>query len=352
VDWGAELFILNSNITSAQTWYTFEANGNLTIENSLLSRIDGGIRLNLGNYTVANSTFFNNPQYAIICFGGVALYNNSNLSNIVLINNTLHSNYCGLLVSFFEEPLLYNNTFTDNEWGIICQVFGSPYLYSNTISHNLYGGIKGELGYIALYNNTISSNGGYGVKGDHTVIYAYNNSIYDNELWGIYGFNAPIFHDNNTYLKDGLSESQGGLVQEWELLVNVKDADNNTLGNVNITIRDRLGNLVWTGVTIGSVRTPELREYEILNNGTEILREPFTIHATKGEYYCNITYEIEPYEEIIIILEYEEEKEPEEPIKKREIPAWIIAMVAVIWLLAIIFVILGFLLNYLSSRKP
>lgn len=351
VDWGAELFILNSNITSSQTVYSFESNGNLTIKNSFLSRMDGGMRFNLGNYTIANSTLFNNPQYAIICFGDVALYNNSSLSNVVLVNNTFHSNYCGLLVSFFEEPLLFNNTFIDNEWGIISQVFGSPYMYGNTISHNLYGGIVGELGYIALYNNTISSNGGYGVKGDHTTIYAYNNTIFDNELWGIYAFNAPTLHDNNTFSKDGSSESQGGMLQEWEILVNVKDADNNTLSDVNITVYDSLGNLIWTGKTIGSVRTIVLREYEILNDGTEIIHTPFAINTTKGGFYSNSTQDIIPFEEFVIILEYEEEQEPKHPRTKREIPSWINVMASIIWLLALLFVILGALLNYFRNRK-
>lgn len=351
VEWGAELFIINSNITSTRTLYTFEANGNLVIEGSSLSHIDGGIRLNMGNYTISNSTLFNNPQYAVLCFGGEGLYYNSSLSKVVLINNTFHSNYCGLLVSFFENPYLLNNTFINNEWGIISQVFGSPYMVSNNISGNSKGGIVGELGYIALYNNTISSNGGYGVRGDHTTIFAYNNSIYGNELWGIYAFNAPIFHDNNTFSGEGYSESRGGALQEWEILVNVKDTENNTLRNVNLTVYDRLGTRVWTGETIGSVRTIVLREYEISSHGTEIIHTPFSINATKGGFYSNNTYEIDEYGETLIILDYEEEPGPGRARPRRGIPSWVAVMVSIIWLLAFIFIIIGMAINSFRNKN-
>ncbi|UCE74717.1 MAG: hypothetical protein JSV56_03180 [Methanomassiliicoccales archaeon] len=352
VDWGAELLVLNSNITSTQTLYSFEANGNLTIDNSILSRIDNGIRLNLGNYTISNSTLFNNPQYAVMCMGDIALYYNESLAKVVLYNNTIHSNYCALAVSYFHEPYLCNNNIFNNDWGIICQVYGSLVMYGNHISHNTMGGIKGELGYFWLENNTIASNGGYGVKGDHTTIYANNNTIFDNELWGIYAFNAPIIHDNNTFSMDGSSESQGGLLQEWEVLVNVKNVANKTLRGVNLTLYDSLGNMIWTAETIGSVRRVVLKEYEILNEGTEINHMPFAINATKGDYFYNNTYEVDPYEEIIIILEYEEEQEPEENPAKRVVPSWIIAMLSIIWLLAFIFVILGASVNYFRNRKP
>jgi len=352
VHWGAELNIHNSNITSNQTLYSFEANGNLTIENSMLSRIDSGIRLNLGNYTISNSTLFNNPGYAVMCMGDIALYYNESLANVVLYNNTIHSNYCALAVSYFHAPYLSNNTIYNNEWGIICQVYGSLLMSGNNISNNKMGGIKGELGYFWLDNNTISSNGGYGVRSDHTTIIAFNNTIFDNELWGIYAYNAPIIHDNNTYSQHGSSESLGGMLQEWEILVNVKNAANKTLGGVNLTVYDGLGNMIWTAVTIGGVRRIVLKEFEISNDGTEINHMPFAINATKGEYYNNNTYDLNPYEEIVIVLEYEEEQEPLKSQTKQDIPTWIILMVSIIWLLVVISIILGASLNYLRNRKP
>jgi hypothetical protein len=334
VDWGATLNIYDSNVTS-QSWpFTFQVAGNMTIEGCTISRVWGGIWIQYGDVLIANSTIFNNPEYGVICLGEVTIE-----------NCELYSNYCGVLASFFGEVTLTNTTIEFNDFGVICNVGGSALMSGNTISNNSEGGILSELGVLEIHENTIASNGGYGIMGDHAPINATGNLIYDNERWGIYSFGMQISLQDNLFNMDGIGNGEGGLVLEWEVLVEVFDHNNDTLKDVNITIFDKQFNKVWTGETIGSVRMVVLREFEIDNNGTVISHTPFKFKARKDGAINSTFAEVTGNTNVRI------EVNTEKPVIDNDTPFWIVAFASIFWLVALIILILGLIVTAMKNRK-
>lgn len=320
VDWGATLNIYDSNITALNGLFTFYVDGNMSIDRSRISRITGGIYINFGDVLITNSTIFNNLDYAIVCLG-----------EPTIANNSIHSNYGGILTGLKSAPLILNNSITSNEWGIICNSVSYATLFGNNISSNTLGGIKVELGYFELHNNTIASNGGFGIQSDHASIIATNNTIYDNQRWGIYSYGAPIFHENNNFEKDGKFNKEGDVLQEWEVLILLFDTNNETLEDVHLTIYDNLGNIVCSNNTIGNFRTDVLWEYELKNNGSEIVHTPYKIIAFKGSFSTKTIVDINDNMLITIILDQESD----------EGPSWVAPVMGGTWMITLVFVIVG-----------
>jgi parallel beta-helix repeat protein len=331
-----ELKIFNSNITALRGAYIFQVDGNMTIKNSEISRVTGGISIDYGEVLIANSTIFNNLEYAMVCLG-----------NPILDNNTIYSNYGGILTGFGAAPIICNNTITSNEWGIICNSMGFARIRGNYIFNNSLGGIIVELGQFEIHSNIIASNGGFGVRSDHATINANNNIIYDNERWGIFSLGTPITQENNSFEKDGRYNGEGDVLQEWEVEIKIFDAKNKTLNLVNLTIHDRLDNLIWTGDTIGNVRTVILREYELFNNGSELVHTPFTIKAKKGTSSNSTNVVVNDNINILIVLDYKADSER----KEYEFPFWGLAVVAGIWLFVFIMVIAGIAVTIRNKKR-
>lgn len=320
VDSGATLNIYDSDVTAPNGLFTFYVHGNMSIDRSRISRMIGPIYITFGDVLIANSTIFNNLEYAIECVG-----------EPIIANNSIHSNHGGILTGLGSAPFILNNSITSNEWGIICNSVSYATLFGNNISSNTLGGIKVELGYFELHNNTIASNGGFGIQSDHASIIATNNTIYDNQRWGIYSFGAPIFHENNNFEKDGKYNKEGDVLQEWEVLIKVFDTNNESLEDVHLTIYDNLGNVVSSNNTIGNLRTDVLREYELKNNGSEIVHIPYKIIAFKGSFSTKTTININDNMLIIIVLNQ----------KSDERPSWITPVVGGTWIITLVFVIVG-----------
>ena len=334
VDWGATLNIYDSNVTS-QSWpFTFQVAGNMTIEGCTISHIWGGIWIQYGDVLIANSTIFNNPEYGVICIG-----------EVTIVNCEFYSNYCGVLASFFGEAILANNTITFNDFGVICNVGGSAIMTGNTISNNSEGGVLSELGVLEIHDNTIASNGGYGIRGDHAPINATGNLIYDNARWGIYSLGLQIHQQDNIFERDGNGNGEGGAVLEWEVLIKMFDHNNETLEDVNITIFDKQFNKVWTGETIGSVRMVVLREYEIDNNGTVISHMPFKFKARKDGAINSTFMDVTDNTDVRI------EINTERPVIDSDTPFWVVALASIIWLVALVFIVLGLVITALRNKK-
>jgi hypothetical protein len=306
----------------------------MTIEGCTISRVWGGIWIQSDNALIANSTIFNNPEYGVISLG-----------EVTIVNSYFFSNYCGVLASSPGEVAIYNSIISNNEFGVICNVFGSATLVGNTISNNSEGGILSELGVLEIHNNTIASNGGYGIRGDHAPINATSNLIYDNSRWGIYSLGLQFHQQDNIFVWDGNGNGEGGLVLEWGVLVKLFDHNNETLEEVNITIYDKQFNKVWTGETIGNVRQVVLREYEIDNNGTVIVHTPFKFKAKKdgaiNSTFMNVT------DNTAVRIEVNTER----PVIDNDTPFWIVAFTSILWLIALVFIILGLVITALRNKK-
>lgn len=337
VEWGSSLIIRNSNITDLIGFFNFDVLGNMTLEDSSVSRVTGGIFIEFGDVRINNCRIYNNLDFAIVGFG-----------NPEITNNTIYSSHGGILTGWGSAPYIYNNTIISNEWGIICNSYGFANIISNNISGNSLGGINVELGHLDIHNNIISSNGGFGIRSDHAVINATNNLIFDNERWGIYSLNAPIISENNYFERDGKYNKEGDVLQEWEVLIRVFDTHNNSLNNVNISVHDQHEDLIWTGNTIGNVRIIVLREYESRENGTLITHTPFMINAKLGIYTNSTTLDITDSEMSIfesstlnIVVDIEEE---ERQVEEYKFPVWGLNVVLGIWVFVLIMIILGIIM--------
>jgi parallel beta-helix repeat protein len=329
VDEGGTLNVYNSNITNLSGPYIFTVDGNMTLESSIVSNMMYGIDIEYGDVFIANSTIFNNNQYN---FYGLRINGSP-----TLLKNYIHSNYRGIVINYGGAPLLINNTITSNNYGIVSVAFGFATLIGNNISNNALGGVTIELGYFEFHNNVITSNGGFGILSDHASINATNNTIYNNERWGIFSWGAPIFLKNNTFVKDGEYNGEGDILLEWDVLIKVFDQNNESLENVELTIYNDLGDIVWNGTTIGNVRTLVLREYEMVNGSTLILHSPYRVSATKETFTNTTIVDVKENRIILVFIEIEEEKQVEE----YEFPLWGMVVVLGIWLTVIILMIVG-----------
>jgi hypothetical protein len=347
VDWGSTLNISNSNITTSKGLYTFDIFGNMTLKDSLISNLTGGIFIEFGNVIIDNCLIYNNIDFAISVFGDPHI-----------TNNTIIGNHGGILTGYGSAPNIFNNSITFNEWGIICNSAGFAKIIGNDISHNSLGGINVELGQFEIHNNTISSNGGIGIRSDHARINATNNSIYDNQRWGIYSLGAPITQENNYFEREGKFNGEGDVLLEWEVLISVFDADNNSVENANITIFDKHETLTWTGNTIGNIRFVTLREYEITDNGTLLTHTPFTIVAKFGNFTNSTLLDISGSKMSIfesnnadIILEIEEEPVDVVEVKEYKFPLWGLIVVTGIWIFVAILIVAGIIMVVLDKKR-
>jgi hypothetical protein len=344
VDWGATLNIYNSSISSISEYYSFEVNGNMTIEHSNISRTSGGIFIKYGDVLVSNSTLHHNYGAALTCLGSPTI-----------TNNFIHSNNIGIATSYYSGPYIYNNTIAFNDRGILSNAVGLATIIGNDIINNSGDGIGVELGHLEIHGNTIASNGGYGIISDHTSINATNNYIFDNKLWGIYVGTAQILQEGNYFEKDGKYNGEGDVLLIWEVLIRVFDANNESVYGVNFTVYDFQNNLEWSGDTVGNARSIRLREYEIKYNGTKINRTPHTVIVNKDNYSNATTFDVSESKpaifesltvDIILEIKYEDT-----PVKDSSPSEWIILIVSIIWLITLIFFILGLTVASKKRRK-
>ncbi|UCG69910.1 MAG: right-handed parallel beta-helix repeat-containing protein [Thermoplasmata archaeon] len=332
VDKGGSLNVYNSNISNLSGPYIFTVDGDMILESSLVSNMLYGIDIEYGDVFIANSTIYNKNQYN--------MYGLKINGSPTLINNYIHSNHRGIAINFGGAPLLINNTITSNNYGVVSIAYGFATLIRNNISYNILGGITVELGHFEIHNNKVASNGGFGIESDHASINATNNTIYDNERWGIFSWGAPLFLENNTYDVNGMHNGEGDVLLEWDVLIKVFDQNNESIESVDLTIKDDQGDIVWSGTTIGNVRTLVLREYEIVNGGTLILHSPYRVSGTKDNFSNTMIVDVKENRVILVTIE----------IEKDEFPLWGLLVVIGIWMTALILIIIGLILNLRNKR--
>ncbi len=344
VNWGATLNLFNSLLSAIGGFYSFEVNGNMTIEHSNIMDISSGILINYGDVLISNSTLHDNEVSAITCFGSPRI-----------TNNFIHSNDIGIATSHFSAPYIYNNTIKFNKWGIISNVVGLATVIGNEITNNSEDGIVVELGHLEIHGNTIASNGGYGIKSIDASINVSNNKIFDNKLWGIYSRKGPIFQESNYFQENGKYNGKGDVVLEWEVLFRVFDANNESVHGVNITVYDQQNNLVWGGYTVGNARTVFIREFEFKNNGTKLNHTPHTVIVKKDDSIIETTFDVSKSKPAIfesltvdIILEIEDE---DEVIMDPSPSEMVVLLISIIWLMAFIFFVLGLGMASKKRRK-
>lgn len=338
VDEKGTLKVYNSNISNLSGPYIFMVDGDMTLESSIVSNMLFGIDIEYGDVLIANSTIFNKNQYN--------MYGLRINGSPTLLNNFIHSNHRGVVINYGGAPLLINNTITSNNYGVVCVAFGFATLLGNNISYNMLGGITVELGHFEIHNNEVASNGGFGIESDHASINAINNTIYDNERWGIFSWGAPLFLENNTYDVNGMQNGEGDVLLEWDVLIKVFDQNNESLESVDLTIRNDLEDIVWSGTTIGNVRTLVLREYEIVNGDSLIVHSPYRVSATKENFSNTTIVDVKENRIILVTIEIEKGRQ----MKEYEFPLWGLIVVVGIWMAALILIIIGLIVT-LRNKK-
>ena len=336
VNFFGTLRIYDSNVSALNGTYTFIVFGNMSVERSKISHMRWGIVLYSSNVLIANSTIFDDLNYAIVCYGSPTIY-----------NNTIFSYYAGIM-SILGSPFVYNNTITSNGWGVNCLFGGSATLIGNYIYNNTLDGVYAEShSHLEIHDNIIVSNKGSGVQGRGAIINATNNLIYDNARWGIYSVGGLIAQTNNTFEKNGKGNSNGSVLQEWSLFIDVFDAKNVSLEDVHITIFDNYGDILWSGDTIGNFRTVIVREYEIKNNGSEVFHTPFKIRATKGAAINYTTVDVRNNTALKIVLDYK----PKGEGKDSTLPLWGVVIIWGILLIDAIMIIVGLIVIRRRKRR-
>lgn len=209
------------------------------------------------------------------------LYSGDN-SKVFVKNNTITNNRYGIYISEKSIITIENNNISSNFIGIYCDYGTESYIHNNQLFNNDVGIYLSEIEYSMVINNKIFQNKfGLKIEDSSDIIFNYN-LIYENE-YGVISINTVMPDlQNNTFAYEGRSNTKGIGIQEWllEISITVNNDNNFKKEYVKIFVEDKLGNKYTPDFIICSEFHFNVKEYEILNNGTKSFNNPYSIKVT------------------------------------------------------------------------
>jgi hypothetical protein len=240
----------------------------------------------------------------------------------VIIENEIYINPIGIS-SYFSEFTLIENTIRDNgdgarfyysdvyiEGGVVTSndpddcstgecsasesgkgvyVFLSNLSIDDAIVSQNSGGIIGEHSYLHITNSTISENYDNGILGEYSEIDIEDNTFSDNEDYGIlWRYSQLGVDDSNAFLNNN---GAGRFRQEWLIKINVTDSVGDGVAQATVDL-DGNGGIFSTSRFTDPLGFTFLDapEYEIANDGAEIVHNSITITASKTAPWNDVLY--------------------------------------------------------------
>jgi parallel beta-helix repeat protein len=351
---GGELNIINNSKlmegeTKVNYEFIYEDGSSGTISDSDIANCgwdDGGTFLSSGgiliasdNVTVANSSIHNNYIGFVIFASSPKIENNDIHDNlkygIILINgsseikgNDISLNPIGIY-SLYSSPKLKDNIIRDNGDG--ARIYYSEFsLEGDRFSSNspddcttgtcsaqesgkgfyLEGSILNAIdvefsdnsrSLISYYSNlsihgsTFSGSSLDGIYAEYSQGDLTNNSFLNNYRYGIKWMYSELDLDPSNSFTENTGEAR--MVLEWDVVVNVKDANGDWVPNADMTFEGE-GKSYSATTTILGMGIKAIAEYVITNDGTKVNYNPYTITASKTASWDGITYQNSTTKEI------------------------------------------------------
>ncbi len=217
-----------------------------------------GISGMLSNFTI----------YDCIIDGTRAGIENTYSSNFNIYNNLISNNYFGILSISAYQFEVHDNDIVDNTYGIFSGD-SNLYVHDNQITQNYVG--------VAYIQSAETE-----VEWDINVL---DNVIADNTGWGVYLLNNEPDVSQNVFIDGhGNANGEGILLQEYSLVINVYDSNDDPVVPAIIEIRDQHGFLLVDGMTNadGVLEIENVTSYKISNANTKIYSTPLEVTVKWG----------------------------------------------------------------------
>jgi hypothetical protein len=165
-----------------------------------------------------------------------------------------------------------NGIYGTTGYGIACYQNSTALLHNNTIFNGSSDGIYCSWSNVTMTENDISECGGYGVWCEFS---APPNA----------GVNGTDLVANNALA----GNDYGKAIQWWQFQVRVGNSTGQGIPNVNVTMRDCNGIMLWNGTTDGSGYTDIVvwLQYEI-DDVTAYYYSPYEVVVGGTSYYYNV----------------------------------------------------------------
>jgi parallel beta-helix repeat protein len=310
---GGKLFADHSNITygPSKAWYEFTVNGAMELRDSDISGTtgmfdQGGVFIASSDVTVTGCHFHDHQWYAMIingssptisgctidhCKSGIRVENGG---SPVVSGTTFRDNQREGMIVLDSKPIIRDNQFRNNTKGIglyqsdadisgnaiigsstvgiECVQLSDAKIAANTITGNGQAGISVIYSSPTITSNTITSNG-MGINSSVSRAAIRKNTIGGNSGWGIYAVGGAPSLDSNKFTDDsGNANALGSVAIIWALNIKVIDSNKNPVAGADVTVKDKSGNVVYSGKTgdDGTVPALELLQTSRYETGTRI----------------------------------------------------------------------------------
>ncbi len=292
----------------------------------------GGILIASDNVTVENSSIHNNHN-GIVIFGAAPTirYNEINdtfdngiiliSSHSRIIGNDIFLNPVGIY-SLYSSPELIGNTIRDNGDGARFY-YSEVTMKGDTFSSNspddcttgtcsaqesgkgLYmegsnltaidvvftQNSRGLISYssnLDIHGSTFSDSSQDGISAENSHGNLTDNTFSDNHRYGIKWMYTELELPPSNSFTENTGEAR--VIQEWDVVVNVKDSDGDWVANADMTFQG-VGKSYSTTTTILGMGIEAIAEYIITNDGTKVQYNPYTITASKTASWDGVTYQ-------------------------------------------------------------
>jgi parallel beta-helix repeat protein len=272
------VFITSSqvNITGCRffdhQWYALRINGSSpTVSACTIGNCKGGIRVENGaRPTISGNTVRDNERDGITVLDSAP----------VIRDNRISGNWRGIGLFQSKAEVSGNEITGSGLVGIDCAENSDATISGNTITGSGSSGISVIWSAPRIRSNTITSCGvGVNTTGSAAVIE--KNTIGANREWGVYSKSGTPTLDGNRYTDaTGKANGLGAVAAVWTLLVTVVDSEKKPVPDASVTIKDRGGNVVYSGRTGDDGTMPALELFQS-RSGDGASSQSSTPHTVK-----------------------------------------------------------------------
>lgn len=296
-----DVVIENSTIQHGHSGIVIIASSPSIKNNEIKHNQNYGINIRLGAPIIQGNTIFNNPV------GILAIYVELTLLDNVIRDNGDGAKFIYSSVTMKGDKVLSNAREDCTTGSCSSQERGlgiyAEYAYLTTndvnISDNNDDGILAYKVGLEIQNSFFSDNFGNGIAGYYSEINLSDNLFSNNSGYGI-EWSSSIFelNESNSFVNNN---GEGRGLMMWDVNINVVDEYSDDVSNAKVKLKGKSGDHVNEYIQntnyLGSVDV-SIAEIEILNDGTYIDYNPYTLTVEKTGSWDDVKYSNTTSEEI------------------------------------------------------
>ncbi len=295
------------------------ASDNVTVDNSTIQNNQNGLVLYYASPVIKYNIIRDNAKYGIAVWGGspqiigneislnpVGVYSYN--SELTLIDNNIYDNGDGAKFYYssvyMEGGRISSNSRDDCSTGTCSPSESGKGIYvemsnltlsNSEISENSDDGLISYNSKLDIDNSTFANNINNGILGYYSEADLKDNIFSNNSLYGIEWMYSDIeVDDSNLFMQNN---GAGRIIVKWSVTVNVTDSYGDDVSSARVDFEGEYEGhnydyLTYTNIL--GIADSAIAQYEIVNNGSYIDHNPYTITAKKtapwdGVEYSNFT---------------------------------------------------------------